>query len=1036
MQQNYSQPNILPAKIVGQTFALIAMLLITGLAMLQTEQVLAEAHISYDTTQDTHQNQPSAAGYVHPDQSPLTGKDSSDEPAGSTCENPYHIDVFPLEDFEGNTDIMGDHYSSSWVEPPTAYLNGNDMVFAFTLDETTYLSGDISSSQTWFGLIILDACPDPNSPPPVLELAGSASGNEASFENLTLEAGTYFAIVSSFPPPQTIDFTLNLQAVPVAPDPEFVITPAETAFDFGEAGIGALPKTTDFVITNTGGGELKITDILVSGDEVFSLNLDAFDFGDGYQDIGLGEEYAFTLLFDPDSEGDFTGTLTVHYEETDEAESHIVSISGEGVDVLVNTFPLNEIFAEEQFPPLGWSVVNGAEGAYWQRSDILSFTGDYAAETYQGFDSNNLADEWLISPPIDGVNLQEALFSYYGISSQEPEGNNARMRILILENIYDHADDLHDNAELLEEHYFSQSWNLFTLELEDLPEQFYLAFNYLVEAVDDADFNWIFVDDITLSMPAALEVTVTDQHTGDPQEGAYVNIYDGEGQGVVTGYTDAYGETTLTLDAGETYSYVVRAGGYLHEEGDVQMADAHQHIGVMLQDRIMEPHDLSVETADMQAGEALFSWNYSELSTFRYDDGTVTGQLGSTNATWNTVMGSAFRDDSRLEAVSWYLTSEGGDHSHIKVWIIGLDAAGLPDPDNILYEADNIPNTNDQWNTYALSHPVDAANGYLVGLSYPGFLGLATDTGQDASWPFQPNTHFFVGDIQADVFTPIEMLGDFEMNLLLRTHGYQHEALDWKNKLPFADAEATHLSAGKRPEKPVMAGEPEYNTKERVFAGYRIFLDDMEQPVAENIAETSYLFESLEEGDYTAGVQAVYSSGTSDIQTLAFAIEEGVAPDFDLSLYVSPDGGGQVSGDGTYTAGEMVPVSATAADGFAFVNWTFEDDTVASDQASFDFEMPDADISLWANFDEETSIADHAAANLNIYPNPAGENLHIASDTPILRVEIINLKGSRVWQEEVQAQKQVTIRPGLRQGQYLVVVTTSEGTKTTTVHFQ
>ncbi len=960
----------------------------------------------------------------------------ADEPPGSTCENPYHIDAFPLEDFEGNTDIMGDNYSTTWVDPPTAYINGNDMVFAFTLDETTYLSGNLSSSQNWIGLIILDGCPDPDSPPQVLQLAGSASENETSFDNLTLEAGSYFAIVSSFPSPQTIDFTLNLTAVPVAPVPVFVITPAETDFDFGETGIGALPETADFVITNTGGGELQITDITISGDEAFSLNLDEFDFSDGYQGIGLGEEYTFTVYFEPDAEGGYVADLTVHFQETDEADTHTVSLSGEGVNVLVDTFPLNESFEEERFPPLGWSVVNGAEGAYWQRSDMLSFTGDYAAETYQGFDSNNLADEWLITPPIDGESLQDAIFSYFGISSQEPDGNNASMRILKLHDIYDNTADLHENAELMDIHYFGQSWDEFEILLDDTPETFYIAFNYLVEASDDADFNWIFVDDVTLRNPAELHVSVTDEHTEDPLQGVYVNVFDDDGHAVKTSRTDADGTATILLNAGHSYEYVVRAGGFLPHEGSLAMEELTHSLDIAMEDRIMEPHGLHVETDGMEPGEAYFSWEYSEHMTFRYDDGTVTGQLGSTNATWNTVMGSAFRNDTRLDALSWYLTSEGGDHSHIKVWVIGLDAGGYPNPDDILYEAEDVPNTNDQWNTYTFPETVDAPNGYLIGLSYPGFLGLATDTGEDDGWPFQPDTHFFIGDIEGGVFETIEELGDFQMNFLLRAHGYKHEAHEWNKKQALASAENPSLQQGKLPETLVKTKDPDYPADERAFGGYRVFLDDMEQPVDETITQTSYLFEELPEGSYTAGVQSTYSSGTSEIQTLDFIVTEGATVYYELSLYASPENGGQVSGEGIYEAGRMIPVSATAEDGFAFVNWTLEDGTEVASNMSFDFEMPAEDTSLLAIFDEETSLHDTEPGKWDIYPNPTRESLHIASDDPILKITIFNMQGSQVWQKKVPGQKKLTIRPGLKQGTYLLVVVSSKGAKNEIIHFQ
>ncbi|MFW5707131.1 MAG: carboxypeptidase-like regulatory domain-containing protein, partial [Bacteroidota bacterium] len=60
----------------------------------------------------------------------------------------------------------------------------------------------------------------------------------------------------------------------------------------------------------------------------------------------------------------------------------------------------------------------------------------------------------------------------------------------------------------------------------------------------------------------------------------------------------------------------------------------------------------------------------------------------------------------------------------------------------------------------------------------------------------------------------------------------------------------------------------------KAFMGYNVFLDGNE--VATEITENQYLFEELEEGDYQAGVQSVYSTGTSDIVNVDFSIVFGV----------------------------------------------------------------------------------------------------------------------------------------------------------------
>lgn len=64
---------------------------------------------------------------------------------------------------------------------------------------------------------------------------------------------------------------------------------------------------------------------------------------------------------------------------------------------------------------------------------------------------------------------------------------------------------------------------------------------------------------------------------------------------------------------------------------------------------------------------------------------------------------------------------------------------------------------------------------------------------------------------------------------------------------------------------------PGSNRSDKAFLGFNVFLND--DLVAEEIEETEHLFTSLPSGDHTAGVQSVYTTGTSEVQTIDFNIE-------------------------------------------------------------------------------------------------------------------------------------------------------------------
>ncbi|AWW31825.1 hypothetical protein DN752_17745 [Echinicola strongylocentroti] len=86
------------------------------------------------------------------------------------------------------------------------------------------------------------------------------------------------------------------------------------------------------------------------------------------------------------------------------------------------------------------------------------------------------------------------------------------------------------------------------------------------------------------------------------------------------------------------------------------------------------------------------------------------------------------------------------------------------------------------------------------------------------------------------------------------------------------------------------------------------------------------------------------------------------SPPLELSLTViaSPSEGGSAvdeTGEYIHEENDIVPLLATANEGYQFVNWTI-DEIEVSDQASFDFVMPDSDTFITANFEEEAPPPD------------------------------------------------------------------------------
>lgn len=72
---------------------------------------------------------------------------------------------------------------------------------------------------------------------------------------------------------------------------------------------------------------------------------------------------------------------------------------------------------------------------------------------------------------------------------------------------------------------------------------------------------------------------------------------------------------------------------------------------------------------------------------------------------------------------------------------------------------------------------------------------------------------------------------------------------------------------------------------------------------------------------------------------------------FNLTLVANPEEGGELTGEGEYEAGKDVEVTATANDGWMFVNWTDELGDPLSSEATYTFVMPETDLEITANFE-------------------------------------------------------------------------------------
>ena len=124
---------------------------------------------------------------------------------GDVCENAIPL-TLPVINHFGTTRGFNDDYNISPCSPFSNYMDGNDKVYTITLPYEGYLTASILGA---YGSIhVLDVCPVETLEKFHCKLfIGGPNGGTIEKK---IAAGTYFVIISTWSPPQTVDFLLNL----------------------------------------------------------------------------------------------------------------------------------------------------------------------------------------------------------------------------------------------------------------------------------------------------------------------------------------------------------------------------------------------------------------------------------------------------------------------------------------------------------------------------------------------------------------------------------------------------------------------------------------------------------------------------------------------------------------------------------------------------------------------------------------------------------------------------------------------------------
>src|SRR5690554_2192440 len=154
---------------------------------------------------------------------------------GETCDAPIAVTSLPYDD-AGNTADYGNNYSSGDVPPvttgavttgtgSTSYLNGDDVVYAYTPADDEVLNISTTNDDDWIGLWAFTGCPFTST----VGYHTATGGSTRSIEGLPVTAGeTYYFVISTWPSPQSTDYTIHIESVGGDPDPSAYCIPEGT----------------------------------------------------------------------------------------------------------------------------------------------------------------------------------------------------------------------------------------------------------------------------------------------------------------------------------------------------------------------------------------------------------------------------------------------------------------------------------------------------------------------------------------------------------------------------------------------------------------------------------------------------------------------------------------------------------------------------------------------------------------------------------------------------------------------------------------
>ncbi|MCF7858897.1 MAG: carboxypeptidase regulatory-like domain-containing protein [Candidatus Cloacimonetes bacterium] len=336
--------------------------------------------------------------------------------------------------------------------------------------------------------------------------------------------------------------------------------------------------------------------------------------------------------------------------------------------------------------------------------------------------------------------------------------------------------------------------------------------------------------------------------------------------------TDANGDFIFeSVYTNITYDIQISYEGYDNYNSEVSVGNTSLDLETLTLNEIAYPpgNVQAVQNFEGTQVDLLWSPPGQGGGEFRYDDGNIDFQTGYNSTPPNAVFGAVHPYIAVIQEMHWYLSSTYEVHNQVKLYIFGLDEDDNPNSADVLYESGYIDNTDDEWNIHVLETPIEAFEGFFIGLSTPNqYTSIGMDDGVGEPWEFQSGTQFSIENwTSGGSWTDIGSYGpNYERNLLIRAYG-----INMGNTMISENNSQNKMSDNNYVKRTLES----YNVYR--FYDYQHNNPSSWQLIAESIIDTAYVdldWDNIPNGTYQFAIRSVYTNGVTSIPAFSALIEK------------------------------------------------------------------------------------------------------------------------------------------------------------------